>query len=354
MNATGSVMLDGRRGEGGGQILRTGLTLAAVTGRPLTVTHIRAGRPRPGLLRQHRTAVLAAAAVCSARVEGAELGSQQIEFAPGALVGGDHAFAIGTAGSTALVLQTILPILLRAREPSQVRISGGTHNPAAPPFEFLQRAFLPQLHRMGLRVDLELVRTGFAPAGGGEILARIEPAAPGPPLHLTERGAFVGRETCITLAGLPAGVGEREASALQEALGWPRSELRIVRPENARGPGNVVGITLQHEHLTEVFTAFGRKGVPAEAVGAEVAARVRRYLASSAPVGEHLADQLLLPMALQAGGTFRTLPLSPHTTTNIEVLQAFLGDVIEGVAHPDGTHLVRIKGDSARLQSRPG
>ncbi len=137
------IRIDGSFGEGGGQILRTALSLSLVTGRPIQIDNIRAGRERPGLLRQHLTAVLAAAEIGQAQVEGAVLGSTSIGFVPGPVKAGEYRFAVGSAGSGTLVFQTVLPALMLATGPSRLVIEGGTHNDAAPPFPFLERAFLP-------------------------------------------------------------------------------------------------------------------------------------------------------------------------------------------------------------------
>ncbi len=169
------IELDGAAGEGGGQILRSALTLSIITGQAFRIRQIRAGRPKPGLMRQHLVAVQAAAAISGATLSGAELRSQELSFAPTALAGGDYEFAIGTAGSCTLVLQTLIPALLMAPVPSTVRISGGTHNPMAPPAQFLQRAWCGALARMGARVTIDIVRSGFYPAGGGQLLATVAP-----------------------------------------------------------------------------------------------------------------------------------------------------------------------------------
>src|SRR4051812_15499079 len=171
------IEIDGSEGEGGGQILRSALSLSICTGQPFRIVKVRANRDKPGLMRQHLTAVKAAAEICAGDVDGAELGSRALTFRPGKLAAGDYSFAIGTAGSCTLVLQTVLPPLLAAAGESRVRITGGTHNPAAPPFDFLLRSFLPQVVRMGADVSLELVTPGFFPRGGGEIRAHIRSGA---------------------------------------------------------------------------------------------------------------------------------------------------------------------------------
>src|SRR5687767_13803626 len=163
------IELDGSEGEGGGQILRSALALAIVRGEPLAIHSIRAKRKRTGLLRQHLTAVHAARAVGAARVVGDALGSTELRFEPSGVVHGEHHFAVGTAGSATLVLQTVLWPLLVAPGESTVVVEGGTHNPLAPPFEFLARVLAPLVRRMGAELELELVRAGFYPAGGGAV-----------------------------------------------------------------------------------------------------------------------------------------------------------------------------------------
>src|SRR5215510_1529252 len=185
------IEIDGASGEGGGQILRSSLSLAICTGQPFRIANIRANREKPGLMRQHLTAVKAAAEVCAGEVDGAELGSRALTFRPGKLAAGDYSFAIGTAGSCTLVLQTVLPPLLLATETSSIRITGGTHNKGSPPVDFLARAFLPLINRMGPKVNLELVRHGFYPRGGGEIRVDIVPSTKLEPITLLERGARV-------------------------------------------------------------------------------------------------------------------------------------------------------------------
>src|SRR5216684_863631 len=202
-NAMSMIVIDGSQGEGGGQVLRTSLALSLVTGKPFRIENIRAKREKPGLLRQHLTAVNAATKVSDAAVEGAQLGATTLTFVPRAVRSGDYRFAIGTAGSTTLVLQTILLPLAIAAEPSTLAIEGGTHNPHALPFEFLENAFIPLLRRMGAGVELELVRPGFYPAGGGEIRVRITPLRRLGPLHIEERGEIVSRRVRAVVAISP-------------------------------------------------------------------------------------------------------------------------------------------------------
>jgi RNA 3'-terminal phosphate cyclase (ATP) len=317
------VRIDGSKGEGGGQVLRTSLALSLVTGTPFRMENIRAGRAKPGLLRQHLTAVKAATAVGDAEVTGAELHSKELTFRPRALKGGDYHFAIGTAGSATLVLQTVLPALLSASGPSTLVLEGGTHNPAAPPFDFLTKAYLPLVCRMGPRVEATLERPGFFPAGGGKFRVSVQPA-PLRPLHLPERGRVVRRRAAALVAQLPYEIGKREVETAVRVLGWAPEEGQVEELKRSVGPGNVVSVEVESEHVTEVFTAFGERGVRAEAVAEAAAQEARSYLEADVPVGEHLCDQLLLLLALARGGGFRTVPLDGHALTQLETFAHFL------------------------------
>lgn len=330
------IELDGSQGEGGGQILRTSLTLSMITGAPFRVTNIRANRAKPGLMRQHLVAVQAAAQVCGAEVSHAEVGSSSLEFRPGRIIAGDYRFSIGTAGSSTLVLQTLLPALLYAGKPSTVLVCGGTHNPMAPPVQFLQRAYGRVLDMMGARVELQLRRYGFYPAGGGEVFAAIEPCAALRKIALLARGQLRRAWSEAIVAGLPGAIAGRELQLVGERLGWCGDQLRIIEPPPDQGPGNAVLVTLEYEGITEVFTAIGEKHVRAESVAEAVVAEVEDYLGSAGAVGEHLADQVMLPMALAEGGEFTMHRVSQHAITNAEVISRFLPvrtDFQQGAGH---------------------
>jgi RNA 3'-terminal phosphate cyclase (ATP) len=318
------IALDGSQGEGGGQILRSALALSLCTGAPLRIDNIRAGRARPGLMRQHLTAVLAATQVGGAETTGAAVGSRSLTFKPGKPRAGDYTFSVGTAGSATLVLQTVLPALLSADGPSQLLIEGGTHNPAAPPFDFLDRTFLPLVGRMGPRVQATLERAGFYPAGGGRIRVSIAPA-PLMPLVLERRGAILGCRARAIVANLPRLIAERELSRLARRFDWERRAYSIEERSDSPGPGNVVLIEVESESVTEVFTAFGEKAVRAETVADRVADETRAYLGVDVPVGQHLADQLILLLALAGGGSFRTLAPTEHARTQCTIVERFLG-----------------------------
>lgn len=312
-------------GEGGGQVLRSSLALSLLSATPFRITGIRAGRARPGLMRQHLVALNAAAEIGAASVRGAEIGSTQLEFEPYGIRGGNYTFAIGGAGSTTLVFQTVLlPLLLGAATPSTLTFEGGTHNPMAPPFDFIARTFLPLVARVGGQVHVELSRHGFYPAGGGRWTARIEPSRRLERLTLLDRGALLGRSAQALVASLAPTVALRELDALATALGWDRAACRPRMVADSCGPGNALLAFLESEHITEVVTGFGERGVSAERIASGVASEVTRYLTAGVPVGEHLADQLLLPMALGAGGVFRTVQPSQHFLTQLSLLKLFL------------------------------
>lgn len=321
------IEIDGSHGEGGGQIVRSALALSIVTAQPCRIRSIRAGRKRPGLLQQHLTAVKAAARIGAARVEGAELGSREVIFEPSSIVGGAYEFSIGTAGSASLVLQAVLPALIVADGPSEIVVEGGTHNPFAPPVDFLTASFLPLLMRMGAEVHVTLERHGFYPKGGGRLRAKVTPAMLGR-LDLEDLGELRWRRAVATVADLPRHVATRELSTLQKKLGLSAADLHEDVLPPGRGPGNVCRVELQHDHATLVFTEFGKKGLPAETVAAKLADQVRRFERAEVAVDEHLGDQLLLPMALGEGGCFTTLRPTGHMRTQAHVIRAFLGETI--------------------------
>jgi RNA 3'-terminal phosphate cyclase (ATP) len=323
------LTIDGSVGEGGGQILRSSLALALVTGRPVRLENIRAGREKPGLMRQHLTAVRAAVEIGGAEVEGDAIGSQSLSFRPVTIRPGQHTFSVGTAGSATLVLQTILPALLIADSPSELALEGGTHNPWAPPYDFLAQAYFPLINRMGPRVSAGLERHGFFPAGGGRFSVAIEPTPQLAGFDLLERGEILQRSASALVANLSPNIGRREIETAAEKLGWPDSSFHVDAAVESAGPGNVFLIEIHSEHVREVFTSFGRLGATAERVAGEAVKEARSYLASGAPVGPYLADQLLLPLGIAAwqsgrGGSFVTLPLTQHSQTHIDLLRSFL------------------------------
>ncbi|MDO5691236.1 MAG: RNA 3'-terminal phosphate cyclase [Pseudomonadota bacterium] len=350
------IEIDGSQGEGGGQVLRTALALSVLTGQPVALNHIRAKRPKPGLMRQHLACVQAAQAISGAQVEGAALGSKSLRFEPGTVRAGDYTFTISSAGSAVLVLQTVLPPLLWADAPSTLTLTGGTHNPMAPSFHFLRDAYAPLLTRLApgqpAPLALTLKRHGFYPAGGGEVQARITPpATPLQPFDLPERGALVGAHGEALSPGLPRAVATRELQALAAGMGWAPEQLHYGHARQDEGPGNALMAVLRYEHVTEVFTEYGARGVSAEEVAARLLTQVRAYQRGAddaghgAALGPHLADQWALLLALavwRSGGEagFTCSEVTEHLRTNIEVIRRFLP--LRATITPDGAaHRVR-------------
>ena len=316
------LIIDGSQGEGGGQVLRSSLTMAMLTGTDIKIENIRAGRAKPGLMRQHLTCVKAAQAISDAEVSGAKVGSTSIVFKPKAIKAGEYEFSVGTAGSTMLIFQTVLPALAVADGESTLKLSGGTHNMMAPSFDFIALAFVPVLKRMGIEIDLSLHRHGFYPQGGGEWSVVIRPSDRIKSLELVEPGDLVSKEAVITSSNIPGHVAEREMNEINKRCGWADNEIRS---ENVRclGSGNIVSLRLHYQYCSEVIEHVGKVGLSAERVARNASNDLRRYQASEAVVGEHLADQLLLPMVIGEGGVFRTLKPSLHTKTNRDVIHLF-------------------------------
>lgn len=317
------IQLDGSLGEGGGQILRSALAMSLATGRGFRLRNVRANRDKPGLMRQHLTCVTSCAEVCGAKVDGAFVGSREVAFEPGAVKHGTYHWAIGTAGSVTMVLQAVLPALLRASGPSNVTIEGGTHLTMAPSFDFFARTLVPILERTGAKVVAGLERHGFYPAGGGRIVVDIEPTSTPRRVEIMERGEKVGVRAKALVSRLPRSIAQRELDVVRTKLELSDESALIVEDNTAFGPGNAVMIDVRYAHVTEVVTALGQLGVSAERVAKNALNEVAKYERCGAAVGAHLADQLMTPLAVMAGGVYRTGPLSSHSTTNIRTLEAF-------------------------------
>jgi RNA 3'-terminal phosphate cyclase (ATP) len=310
-------------GEGGGQIVRTSLALAMCTGTAVTLHSIRAHRSNPGLRAQHLAAVKAAAAICAAQVAGATVASRVLSFQPGPIRPGRYEIDVGTAGSTMLVFQTIFPPLSLCRAPSEILLRGGTHNPRAPTFEFVRDAYLPLLARLGFNAHVTLERHGFFPKGGGIVRASIEALRHAGALELMERGSVRARAARVLLSQLPEHIAQREVAVLRERLDLPADSC-VAETVAAHGMGNALHVRIDCTQVTTVFAGFGMRGVPAEKVAGDVVHEVQRYLDANVAVDRYLADQILLPLALAAGGRFSTLQPSAHTETNAAVIRKFL------------------------------
>ncbi len=336
------IIIDGSEGEGGGQMLRYACALSLLTREPFTIEKIRAGRDQPGLMRQHMTAIEAACAVGGAECEGLELGSNRITFSPGSVQPGEYRFAVGTAGSTALVLQTLLVPLALAGAPSRLVIEGGTHASMAPPFEFMVRCFLPVFERMGSRVTSTIKRHGFFPRGGGRIEIEVEPA-PLRRIECHERGQPLAQSGTVLFASLDEGIAQRIRKAAMKALpGWEPDSITLRELPADQGPGIAMLLYAPFEHVTEVVSGFGKLGLSAEKIGATAGKRMAGYEASGAFAGPYLQDQLLLPMAIAGGGSFTSVKISEHTRTAAALIERFTGRTTTFAQDERGRHVVRV------------
>ena len=336
------ITIDGSEGEGGGQVLRYAAALSLITGEPFTIQNIRGGREKPGMMRQHVTSIEAAAAIGSAEVSGLAVGSQEITFRPGSVTPGKYHFAVGTAGATGLVLQTILVPLMLADAPSRVVIGGGTHTMAAPPFEFLALTLLPVLAKMGPKVSATMERHGFYPRGGGRIVIDFDPA-PLRPIECIERGQLKSQKAEALVAGVPFDIADRELKAVQKVLvDWPEDAFAPRQLPADQGPGNALLIAAEFENVTEVMSGFGKIGVPAERIGKTTAKRAAGYIASGAFAGPYLQDQLLLPMAIARGAAFTTVKLSRHTRTAMDIIKLFMDTRFRVTDTKGRAHLIEV------------
>ncbi|AXK41329.1 RNA 3'-terminal phosphate cyclase [Erythrobacter aureus] len=337
------ITIDGSEGEGGGQVLRYSAALSLLTGEPFTIQNIRGGRAKPGLMRQHVTALEAACTIGGAECSGLTVGASELIFRPGSVTPGEYHFAVGTAGSTGLVLQTVLVPLMLADAPSKLVIEGGTHAMAAPPFEFLQKTLLPVLERMGPQISITLERHGFYPRGGGRIVVDIDPA-PMRPIECVTRGEFKTGKVEALVAGIPFDIADRELKAARKVLAdWPDEAFAPVQLPAENGPGNALLMVAEFEHVTEVMSGFGKLGVPAERLAKTAAKRMAGYLASQAFAGPYLQDQLLLPFAMAGRGAFTTVKLSEHTRTAMNLIERFSGRGFRFAETADGAHLAEVR-----------
>ena len=323
-----TVVIDGSTGEGGGQILRTSLALSCITGRSLHIENIRAARRNPGLAKQHLSCVQAACRICDGKCQGAGLGSKVLDFQPGPVQGGDFYFDIGSAGSASLVIQTLLPALFLADKPSTVTVTGGTHNPLAPPFDFLAETFLPAIATGGFQGNCKLIKHGFFPAGGGKITFDVKPwqkSAPGGQqiINLCQPTKQFQIHALVYTAKLPAHIARRQQKLLLQSK-LNIQNIQHIEVTDSDGPGNCVMIRLCGSNRVTVFTAFGMRGKPSQNVVSEVVNLAKDFLASGAAIDRFLADQLLIYMAISKAGCYTTNELSSHLLTNMEIIKKFL------------------------------
>jgi RNA 3'-terminal phosphate cyclase (ATP) len=339
--------ISGSYGEGGGQMLRTALSLSAWLGVPFVISGIRIKRPKPGLKPQHLTALFAAAEITHAEVKGASIGSTEVRFMPGSPRPGKYFFDVsrgaaapgsgGSAGSAMLILQTLLPALAKCGAPSRLRIVGGTHVAWSPPFHFIDRSFLHSLSNMGLHTTLDINRWGFYPKGGGEVEAEIFPSKFNP-VELTDRGKLLGLKIISAAANLPDHIARRQADAALSAIRAHGLDARIeLLRVNSIGQGTFVYIDAEFENIKTGFSALGERGKRAESVGMEAGKSFTDYVGSKGCVEKHLADQLLLYMALTGGRCAMSVQeITSHLITNAWVIRQFLPGVVINISGKEG------------------
>jgi len=321
--------IDGSYGEGGGQILRTALSLSCLFRKPFSMVNIRKARRKPGLMPQHLTSVRASQLLAHADVRGDHVGSTELTFMPGEVKGGSFFFEIGTAGSTMLVLQTLIPALIFSKEKSEIILTGGTHVPFSPSFHYVREVFIPFLEKLGIRIALTIESYGFYPKGGGKIRAHLFPCGAPGPVRVLERGRMIVLEGYSGVGNLPVSIAERQRNAL---LGKVHAEIQDLRSAGevelltvpASGQGTFVFLKAGSENSVAGFCSLGERGKKAEAVGDEAAEEFIRYYFSGAALDPHLPDQLALYLALCNGESeFTTSQITQHLLTNLWVIGLF-------------------------------
>lgn len=344
--STTRLEIDGSFGEGGGQILRTSLALSLLTGRPFQLHHIRAGRAKPGLQPQHLQSVRAAAAIGSAQLRGASIGSSELTFEPGKVAAGPYTFDIKTAGATGLVLQTIcLPLALRGKEPSSLTLTGGTHVSTSPCFHFLDRTWRAYLASCGLNLSFRMLRPGYYPRGGGVVEAAIQPCS-----QLHQKKPWLQRQPVknvtgfSAVAGLDRSIARRQARRVRNRLQERGLQIDMLEETWQGGPASIAAVELGTEPAPTLFFALGARGKPAEAVADEVVDQVIAYLdADPALVDPHSGDQIVLPLVLAEGPSmYQVTEVTRHLTTNIAVIRQFVDREIILVGEEGKPGLVRI------------
>jgi len=340
------VEIDGSFGEGGGQILRSSLTLSVVTGRRLHISNIRGRRAKGGLRAQHLQSVRAAAEISGARVVGDEIGSSELAFEPGPVRPGKYRFDIGTAGATSLVLQTIALPLALAAKPSRIVITGGTHVPWAPCFHYLDMQWRPCLGQMGVTIGLDMQSAGYYPRGGGQIVATVEPSSGVQPLALTRRGELKLLRCFSAVSHLPTQIAERQAHRAERRLLERELHPTVTVTElPSIGPGTVLLLLAEFEGGRACYFGLGEIRKKAERVAEEAAEGLLRFLDADATVDEYAADQMLLPAALATGTSeFSTPVVTEHLLTHAEVIRRFTAAEVAIDGEPGKPGRVTVKG----------
>ncbi|NTW59703.1 MAG: RNA 3'-phosphate cyclase [Nitrospirae bacterium] len=344
-----TIRIDGSYGEGGGQVLRTSLALSCVLGKPMEITNIRKARKSPGLRPQHRTAVLAAASITGAEVQGAELSSTALRFRPNRTSGGSYRFDVaekqGSAGSVTLVLQTILLPLCFAEQPSMVMVNGGTHVPWSPSFHYLHSIVVPLLSGLGARIELSLTSWGWYPIGNGQVSARITPSTALRPLTLIDRGGLVRVTGISAVSNLPGHIATRQCDRAVSVLGMQGIDASIeTLSATSLGKGSFLFLAAEFEHISAGFGSLGAIGKRAEEVADEACDGLLSHLRSKGALDPHLADQIVPWLAFcQGTSEFTTSRVTRHLLTNLWVLQQFMDvDVqVKGSEGEEGRVMIR-------------
>ncbi len=329
------IKIDGSFGEGGGQIIRTSLSLSILTSQTIEIFNIRAKRKKPGLQAQHLAAVKAAEKISQAKVSGAKIGSQILRFEPQKIKSGKYEFDIGTAASTTLVAQTILPPLIFAKQPSEILIIGGTHNPLAPSFHYFSEVFLPMIKKIGIKIEAKLEKYGFYPRGGGRIRLFLEPTQKLEPKYFLKRGEILEISGLSIVANLPLEIAERQKQSLIKHLSdlflscQEYQNNQLVKTAVARvqtlSPGTFVFLKAKFSNVLAGFSSLGEYGKPAEKVGQEAVGQFIKYYQSNKCLDYYLADQIVLYLAISKKSfAFTISEITNHLLTNIWLLEKFL------------------------------
>lgn len=333
------IEIDGSYGEGGGQILRTSLSLSCVTGKPLHIYNIRKGRKKPGLMPQHLTVVRALSLISDGETKGDNKGSTELYFNPKQVRAGEYMFDIGTAGSTTLVLQSLIPPLIFQDRASRLTLLGGTHVPYSPCFHYIKEVFLPFLQQIGVEVSAGIERFGFYPEGGGRIWAEVRPVTELQGVFIKERGKVVSIEGCSGVSNLLQSITERQKQSVVDILrDFPIAVESVLVPSKSKG--TFVFLKLISENITAGFSSLGKRGKRAEDVGKEAAEALLNYIHSGAALDPHIADQLVLYLALSGKESFLgTSRITSHLITNLHVVKVFTGInfKIDGLLNEPGT-----------------
>lgn len=338
------IEINGATGEGGGQIVRTSLALALITGQEFTIRSVRANRARSGLRPQHLAAVELAARISNARVEGVGLDAAAFSFFPGEIRAGNYRHKIPTAGSAVLLLQTVaLPLISRASK-STLNLTGGTHVPFSPAYPYIEHTWKNYLTMLGLRMKMDLDLAGYYPLGGGEIRCQLFPASTITPVHLTEKGKLVRLRGCAVVSNLDPDIARRMKHQILSRLQPITRDVKISVVEQASpGTGAYCCIIAEFERTTQTFCALGKKGKRAEVVADEAVDSFLNFLQVPGAIDRYSADQLLLPLSFaEAESIFTTTELTSHLFTNAEIINQFIGCEISISGAPGGPGEVRL------------